>query len=255
MGVRRDIQGRFLPPDPYDGSYDASNPQSMNRYVYALNNPLSNVDPTGRDACIYDDGDGGVTIYNEGGNATCPGNGVFVPTSQYVTNAYFDPASGNLAAYESDSNPSVVNVYAFNGNDSILILQAGVAVSLPLMGSPASGSGGSGAPGNGPPPPSDASCTQEANSAAAVMGDVKPSKGDVITAGAGVLLGGAIATAPDDGPLAPAVYKGAVVVATGAVGLLKDVVIRGTAKAAIWGLTYSTCMNPNHPYMPGFVVP
>ena len=76
MGVRRDIQGRFLPPDPYDGSYDASNPQSMNRYVYALNNPLSNVDPTGRDACIYDDGDGGVTIYNEGGNATCPGNGV-----------------------------------------------------------------------------------------------------------------------------------------------------------------------------------
>jgi RHS repeat-associated protein len=52
------IQGRFLAPDPYDGSYDASNPQSMNRYVYALNNPLSNVDPTGRDACIYDDGAG-----------------------------------------------------------------------------------------------------------------------------------------------------------------------------------------------------
>ncbi len=41
--------GRFLSPDPYDGSYDPANPQSMNRYVYAMNNPLSNIDPSGRD--------------------------------------------------------------------------------------------------------------------------------------------------------------------------------------------------------------
>jgi RHS repeat-associated protein len=44
-------QGRFMSPDPYDGSYDASNPQSFNRYVYAMNNPVSNVDPSGLNSC------------------------------------------------------------------------------------------------------------------------------------------------------------------------------------------------------------
>ena len=38
-----------MSPDPYYGSYDINNPQSMNRYSYALNMPLSFVDPSGRD--------------------------------------------------------------------------------------------------------------------------------------------------------------------------------------------------------------
>jgi hypothetical protein len=33
--------------DPYAGSYDLSNPQSLNRYSYALNQPLSTTDQTG----------------------------------------------------------------------------------------------------------------------------------------------------------------------------------------------------------------
>jgi RHS repeat-associated protein len=41
------IQGRMFSSDPYMGSYDFSNPQSLNRYAYALNSPLSNVDPSG----------------------------------------------------------------------------------------------------------------------------------------------------------------------------------------------------------------
>ncbi len=42
-------QGRWLAPDPYLSSYDSTNPQSMNRYAYALNNPTSLVNPSGLD--------------------------------------------------------------------------------------------------------------------------------------------------------------------------------------------------------------
>jgi RHS repeat-associated protein len=41
------VAGRWLQPDPYSGSYDPSNPQSFNRYAYALNNPARFVDPLG----------------------------------------------------------------------------------------------------------------------------------------------------------------------------------------------------------------
>jgi hypothetical protein len=36
-----------MSPDSYDGSYDYSNPQSLNRYAYVGNNPLGFTDPTG----------------------------------------------------------------------------------------------------------------------------------------------------------------------------------------------------------------
>lgn len=39
--------GRWLSPDPYDGSYDLMNPQSLNRYAYVNGNPLAYTDPTG----------------------------------------------------------------------------------------------------------------------------------------------------------------------------------------------------------------
>src|SRR2546426_6005133 len=38
-------QGRWLSPDPLGG--DISNPQSLNRYAYVLNNPASFTDPLG----------------------------------------------------------------------------------------------------------------------------------------------------------------------------------------------------------------
>ena len=40
-------QGHWVRPDPYYGSYDFSNPQSFDRYAYAGNSPLANVDPQG----------------------------------------------------------------------------------------------------------------------------------------------------------------------------------------------------------------
>ena len=38
---------RFDQPDPYDGSYDLTDPQSLNRYPYVTNDPVNFVDPTG----------------------------------------------------------------------------------------------------------------------------------------------------------------------------------------------------------------
>ena len=61
MGARyySSYAGRFLNPDPA-GLYFANpaNPQSLNLYSYALNNPLSNSDPTGL-YCYYGDTGGG----------------------------------------------------------------------------------------------------------------------------------------------------------------------------------------------------
>lgn len=46
-------QGRWMSPDPYDGSYDFSDPQSFNRYSYVRNNPLGMVDPSGKNGyCV-----------------------------------------------------------------------------------------------------------------------------------------------------------------------------------------------------------
>jgi len=41
------LQGRFISPDPLLSSGLPGNPQTWNRYLYAVNNPLSVTDPTG----------------------------------------------------------------------------------------------------------------------------------------------------------------------------------------------------------------
>jgi RHS repeat-associated protein len=48
-------QGRFLTPDPFTGSMDPGNPQSMNRYPYVAGNPINFTDPLG----LLEDGDMG----------------------------------------------------------------------------------------------------------------------------------------------------------------------------------------------------
>jgi RHS repeat-associated protein len=41
------MTGRWMSPGPYSGSYEAGNPQSLNRYAYVRDNPVSSTDPTG----------------------------------------------------------------------------------------------------------------------------------------------------------------------------------------------------------------
>src|SRR5262249_33332996 len=38
---------RWLTPDPYMGSMDLTNPQSLNRYAYVMNDPVNATDSTG----------------------------------------------------------------------------------------------------------------------------------------------------------------------------------------------------------------
>ena len=40
--------GRFMSPDPTTASFHPENPQTLNRYLYALNNPLNTIDPDGK---------------------------------------------------------------------------------------------------------------------------------------------------------------------------------------------------------------
>jgi RHS repeat-associated protein len=80
-------QGHWMSPDPYSGSYDFTNPQSMNRYSYVLNNPLSFIDPPGLMLCSVvgggswgvstDDGQGNVTVdsWGDSGSLICTDDG------------------------------------------------------------------------------------------------------------------------------------------------------------------------------------
>ena len=47
MARRYSIGGRFAQPDSYGGSYDFSDPQSLNRYAYTKNDPVNFRDPSG----------------------------------------------------------------------------------------------------------------------------------------------------------------------------------------------------------------
>jgi RHS repeat-associated protein len=52
--------GRFMSPDPSGLTYaDPTNPQSLNLYSYALNDPLKFLDPTGMTVCDYGQNDDG----------------------------------------------------------------------------------------------------------------------------------------------------------------------------------------------------
>jgi RHS repeat-associated protein len=54
-------QGRWLSPDPYSGSMNPMRPQSMNRYVYAADDPIDLTDTVG--LATYKPGDPGVVIW------------------------------------------------------------------------------------------------------------------------------------------------------------------------------------------------
>ena len=83
--------GRFLSPDPAGVGYaDPSNPQSLNLYAYAYDNPLINIDPSGME-CVWDDGSYDAADDKDTGNA----KGCSKQGGTYIDPSMFEDVEGN----------------------------------------------------------------------------------------------------------------------------------------------------------------
>jgi RHS repeat-associated protein len=87
--------GRWMSPDPYSGSYHMRNPQSFNRYTYALNNPMRFVDPKGLDE----------QVPNDPGNETDDGGGCDYACEPMGDGNSYDDGSGEDPADPGTADP------------------------------------------------------------------------------------------------------------------------------------------------------
>jgi hypothetical protein len=99
-------QGRFASVDPSMLSTVLANPQSWNRYTYALNNPLRYVDPNGE-------------LWVASGNANNPYSWVDqCGEKQTCYEAVAAGVGGNLRVYGSQNAQDITN-YAANASGLI----------------------------------------------------------------------------------------------------------------------------------------
>jgi len=107
-------QGRWLSPDPYGGSYDMSNPQSFNRYEYAMNNPLSNIDHNGLECVFMDELGNSVEEVDATGDgyteSDCANDG------GYYFNGNNDLDSSDWGRFDADPDSNWVGLTDDNGN-------------------------------------------------------------------------------------------------------------------------------------------
>jgi len=99
--------GRFNRPDPYDGSYDPTNPQSLNRYPYVMNQPSMFIDPNGL-TCYQVNPDGSVQevpASNDEGCAKATGGGGY-----WIADGETVIVSGNGPAWWEET-PIVITYY------------------------------------------------------------------------------------------------------------------------------------------------
>ncbi|HEX7961740.1 MAG TPA: RHS repeat-associated core domain-containing protein [Terriglobales bacterium] len=148
-------QGRWLTPDPYMGSMDLTNPQSLNRYAYVMNNPMDLTDPLGLDPpnCGNDS-----KCWNDWAKATYGGmyGGAqpFPPSPNWndpfffaSSNGYYAP-TGNWIPINTPAGPSEIPEmsWIFPGGIIAPLFPFDITIS-----SPTTIGGGEGIKRNGPP--------------------------------------------------------------------------------------------------------
>jgi RHS repeat-associated protein len=109
--------GRFMSPDPAGMmAVHIGNPQSLNRYSYVLNNPLSLTDPFGLD-CVYLDAVGGTDAENGGylkAGASIDHNST-KGECETSDGLWFDGTIANLKDVSADPNSNWVGARYTNG--------------------------------------------------------------------------------------------------------------------------------------------
>jgi len=94
--------GRFLSPDPENFGANIMNPQSWNMYSYAMNNPLINIDPDGRE-CVWDDGSYDSKDDPDSGSADkCSGLG-----GTWISNDIFENSQYYRGDWSGDANDTL----------------------------------------------------------------------------------------------------------------------------------------------------
>ena len=156
--------GRFNRPDPYDGSYDPYDPQSLNRYAYVRNGPLEADDPFGLMACdqvpwwmpqwMSNDNPGCTPA--KGGSSMNPDDNPYIYYSVQVRNPNYIPDY-------PDRYPLYITVW--------------IAVPISYLNTANNPLGGSIAPSNNPQQPQKKPC----NSSTRIGGVIKAVDGTVTT--------------------------------------------------------------------------
>jgi RHS repeat-associated protein len=131
-------QGRWLTPDPYSGSYDITNPQSMNRYAYVLNNPLSFTDPSGLLDCKYPPCEVVTDQYGNTYTVDSQGNVTGGPTQSVGVNGGPPITGGNVWVSGNPDGGAAYGGLDFGGGFSGpgIRLNCGLANCQPLPDSP-----------------------------------------------------------------------------------------------------------------------
>jgi RHS repeat-associated protein len=126
-------QGRWLSPDPYLGSIDLTDPQSLNRYAYVRNRPTLATDRFGLDGGDDDDDDDGDSGDQSGGQNAA---------SEHPFPSYAPPAIGEMDT--GTVNGNLLNLtLSFNGSDALIAtansngsnISDGIAVGVMTAGS------------------------------------------------------------------------------------------------------------------------
>ena len=125
------MAGSWMSPDPYRGSYDPTNPQSMNRYAYVMNNALAYTDPSG--LYLAENCKGGCWgSGNPSGGLANEFTWMDIEQGIYANQSWTDPNSGittnapniykgpdgNWYAQEPDGSTTNLGSLLFNGSGS-----------------------------------------------------------------------------------------------------------------------------------------